>query len=496
MKKIYTNLQILAFVLLFMSCADEKNTTVETEQPAEISQLGMQANTYGDGLKDVSPFPIGNVWSGGHPTWGKNRGTDLGGPGDDFSENAYGNLSTVNHKQLDIAKEHSILLNEFNSITPEMALKMHNISITPDSLDFSEADAMMKFAVENDLRIHGHVLLFDKSVPQWALDYRKENKWTQEQWSSWLEDYVEKVVGRYKGQIASWDVANEVVESSSIKKDYFWNIVAGDDVLERVFKQVESIDPNAKLFLNDNFQEMQPSKNKAVVDLANELRAKGCKIDGIGYQNHIVLAAGQGDYWPNRLAYEKAAKEGYLVHVSELDISVNLVGLTWYQTYSQHRAQRRAYNEIARAYLDAVPDKQRFGITIWNIADQNSYLNLLQIFDKIKLWSFADDYPLLWDKKYQPKPAYYGFKNGVQGIWEGWIYPPIYSTSQPRTGAQVAQKTTTRAMNQDSEELETIELFKANDAVKDYLSTYGNVSPESVDYILEQSKASLKKELK
>lgn len=391
----------------------EQQSQLTSQLKTEVVSSSMLSS---NGLKDVASFPIGNVWSGGHPTWGSSRGTDLGGPGDSFEWNAFGTLSTVNLKDLDIAKEHEILNQEFNSITPEMALKMHNISINPDSIDFSEADAMMEFAEANGFRVHGHVLLFDKSVPQWALDYKENNTWTEEQWSTWLENYVDQVVGRYSGRIASWDVLNEIATNTGIKDKYFWNEVAGADVVERVFKQVEALDPNALLFVNDNFQEFSAAKNNAVLDFADDLKQKGCKVDGIGYQNHIVLAVTQGSYQLNKNAYTEAVNRGYMVHVSELDVSVNLLGTTLWNTWYQQETQRAAYNNIARAYRDAVPQDKRFGITIWNISDKNSYLNLLQVFEMIKvLGPAADDYPLLWDKNYNVKSSYVGFFDGLMG---------------------------------------------------------------------------------
>lgn len=428
MKNVKQFLGLLFFSSLLFSCSEQN---IE-EQPQ--NQLKTRTVATEEGLKDVADFPVGNVWAGGHPTWGTNIGTDLGGPRDDYSTSAYGDLSTVNHKQLNVALENSILVKEFSSITPEMALKMHNISVSPDSIDFREADAMMEFAEANNLRVHGHVFLFDKSVPKWALDYEKNNTWTKAEWRAWITKYVTRVTTRYAGRIASWDVVNEIIDNmGKVKKDFFWLKVAGDDIVEYTFKLVESIDPQAKLFVNDNFQEMFPTKSKGVVKYANYLKTKGCKVDGVGYQNHIILAGTQGGYLSNKIAYKDAVDAGYLVHVSELDISVNLLGGTLKQTDYQHRSQRKSYNDIARAYRDAVPSDKRWGITIWNVADHNSYLNLLYVFQKIRIWKEARNYPLLYDKDYIKKPAYDGFKKGVQGEWISWFAPLNYTSINTRS---------------------------------------------------------------
>lgn len=414
---------IFALLIVFNSC--------ETELSIESNELGISVSSENDALKDVASFPIGNVWSSGRPTWGDSYGTDLGGPSADFTSNAFGALSTIKHKQLDLTLENEILRTQFNSLTPEVALKMHNIAISPDSIDFSEADAMMEFAEENNMRVHGHVILFEKSVPQWAFEYENQNVWTEEEWEYWLQNYIETVVGRYKDRIAAWDVVNEIASDVGIRtNDYFWYRVIGPDFLEKAFKWVEEADPNAKLFINDNFQELIPNKNRVVVEIANNLRARGCKIDGIGYQNHIVLPIIQGTYARNYAAYRVAADAGYLVHVSELDIGTNILGQTNSQSDLQHRIQRKSYNELARAYIDAVPPNQRWGITLWNIADPNAFSNLLKIFIDVRILGGQQEYPLLFDNDYQAKPAYYGFRNGLQRVAENWLYPPLYSNER------------------------------------------------------------------
>lgn len=124
-------------------------------------------------LKDCAPFPIGTVWSAGHSPWVNSKGTDLGGPNKIFKPGAFDDVvpvgwdwSTVVRKQLQEKIELEVLTTEFNSITPEVALKPHNIATGPgpNDMDFSEADAMISFAEKHGMRVHGHTLLFSSSM--------------------------------------------------------------------------------------------------------------------------------------------------------------------------------------------------------------------------------------------------------------------------------------------------------------------------------------------
>lgn len=390
-------------------------------------------------LKDAAPFPVGTVWSSGHSAWENMKGTDLGGPSNVFAPGTFNNStpagwdwSTIIPKVLDEEREHEVLKAEFNSISSEVALKPHNIAVEPDQIDFREADAMVAFAEENNMRVHGHVLLFHMSVPEWALEYEANGTWTAEQWEEWLEKYTKTVIGRYRGRIASWDILNEIglFFGGGLKTDeMFWWRVIGDDYIEKAFLWAEQADPNAKLFINDHLMAFFPNKLRDVLDLANDLRSRGVKVDGIGFQGHLLDGLFHGGYDMHKKAMKTASDEGYLVHLSELDLCVNALGIFHgEQTFWQHRLQRKSYNAVSRSYRDGVAPENQWGITLWNISDPNSFLNIVKAWYDLRIFG-GPEYPLLWDSDYNPKPAYYGFRNGLQGKAEGWFWPPIDDTN-------------------------------------------------------------------
>ena len=67
-------------------------------------------------------------------------------------------------------------------------------------------------------------------------------------------------------------------------------------------------------------------------------------------------------------------------------------------------AQRRRVRDIVDAFL-ALPAENRFAITVWGLRDSDSWL--------INFWG-NPDWPLLFDREFEPKPAYTGFLQALQ----------------------------------------------------------------------------------
>jgi endo-1,4-beta-xylanase len=358
-------------------------------------------------LKDIATFPIGNTYrTNGRDfyTWSyPNKNTFLGKTG------------LLDRDQLLPPKRQSILDTEFSSITPESCFKMHTISVGPNEFDFTEADQMVAYAKSRNMRIHGHVLVWSTSVPEWI----RHVEWTEQEYEDWLEYYITTIVGRYKDDIAAWDVLNEPLTSFfgtefKARKDNFWRYHLGDDYIEKAFKWAEAADPNALLFLNEVGAESidaQQRRNK-VIEIANNLRAAGAKVDGIGLQFHII----NPDISDNLMAniIEDIVSNNYLFHISELDIQINFpFGLKNELTAADEKKLKKSYNTIVYQYATLVPPALQHGITFWGISDLNAFCN---IYLNFRLNQNSEDYPNLWDGNFDRKEAYYGVLDGLKGI--------------------------------------------------------------------------------
>jgi endo-1,4-beta-xylanase len=95
-------------------------------------------------------------------------------------------------------------------------------------------------------------------------------------------------------------------------------------------------------------------------------------------------------------AIQQTATTGLIVHVSELDISLNPNKSTSYVINDVDlNTQKSRYRTIAAA-MCLIPKSQNWGITTWGVSDNDSWL------------TSVPDYPLIFDTKYEPKPCFDG----------------------------------------------------------------------------------------
>ncbi len=298
----------------------------------------------------------------------------------------------------------STLKREFSRLSSESNFKFHMLQPKEGQFDFTKADAIVAFAQEHNMKVHGHTLIWalDSMTPNWVLQYKGGEK----EFDALLKNHITTVVKHFKGKVSSWDVVNEALTPSGGYVDNIWLRKLGEGYLLKAFKYAQEADPTAKLFANDYSQEYGGKKLTKYLQLADEAKAKGIRIDGLGFQMHTVLRI---DVKMVQQSFAKTAAKGLLIHLSEFDVALKYqMPNTFPLTAELSKAQGEKVNALVKAYIAAVPRNLRFGITTWGVADKDSYFN--------KGYANSDhDYPLLFDKNYQPKDAYYGFLNAGLG---------------------------------------------------------------------------------
>jgi endo-1,4-beta-xylanase len=296
---------------------------------------------------------------------------------------------------------------EFNSLTAGNAMKMERVIREGFIFNFTEADAYIKYAKENNMRMFGHTLLWHNSTP----DFVKELEGDKAALTKFTAKYIDTLVSRYKGRIDAWDVVNEpVLDKNGKLRDNIWFNTFGEDYFEFVFRTAYEADPTAKLFLNDYNIERDSIKLNGFLEIVNKLKKKSVPIHGIGLQMHITMDV------PNEVIeknLKKCVETGLLIHISELDIIFNKHddsgggGIQVYDTLTEEMLEQQAekYKQIAEMYNRIVPYDQRYGITLWGFADRFTWI---RYFFKIMDW------PLIFDDNLKKKPAYFGFREGLR----------------------------------------------------------------------------------
>ncbi|HSU27994.1 MAG TPA: endo-1,4-beta-xylanase [Chitinophagaceae bacterium] len=230
-----------------------------------------------------------------------------------------------------------------------------------------------------------------------------------------LQNWITTMVTRYKGKVTGWDVANEVVVDgtgelrSSVNSGgsgsngvFYWADYLGRAYIADAFRWANAADPNAKLFINDYNLESDTRKLDSLLKLVNELRTAGVPIHGIGIQMHIGINT-DNSLFEN--AFQRLAGTGLLVHVSELDIRINPGNANPFNaTQSLLDQQTLKYKAVAESYFRNIPAAQRYGITVWNLTDGDSWITR----------GGSIDFPTLYDNGYNKKTAFNGFIQGLQ----------------------------------------------------------------------------------
>lgn len=165
---------------------------------------------------------------------------------------------------------------------------------------------------ENKLTIRGTALVWpgwDKQNPA-GLKNLKPVELQQR-----VDDHIRDLVGIFKGRVSEWDVVNE----SRTNKDF--TRVLGPNTIPRWFKLAGSIDPQARLYLND-FGILNGS-DTAVIELENTVKAiqqAGAPIHGIGLQSHF------DSYLPSpermQEILDRLGKLGIDIQATEFDVNI------------------------------------------------------------------------------------------------------------------------------------------------------------------------------
>jgi endo-1,4-beta-xylanase len=262
--------------------------------------------------------------------------------------------------------------------------------------------------------IVGHTLVWHSQVPVWVFQDENGSLLTRDALLARLKDHIDTVVGRYKGKIQSWDVVNEALNEDGTLRQSLWYKIIGPDYIEKAFQFAHDADPQARLFYNDYNLENE-AKLKGAIGLIKKLKSEGIPIFGVGIQGHDHLD------WPSAAQEDAAisafAALGVKVAITELDITVlpnagaqpsadvNLrikqeAELNPYSKGLPDSVQQdlaKRYADLFRVYLKHRDTVER--VTLWGVTDSDSWLNDWPVQGRT-------NYPLLFDRSGQPKPAY------------------------------------------------------------------------------------------
>ncbi|KAK7751340.1 hypothetical protein SLS62_006746 [Diatrype stigma] len=253
--------------------------------------------------------------------------------------------------------------NEFGQITPGNGQKWQYTEPTQGQFSYTSGDEIAELAQTNGKILRCHTLVWYSQLPSWV----SSGSWTEDQLTSIIETHISNVVGHYKGQCYSWDVANEALNDDGTFRDSVFHDVLGETFIPIAFQAAAAADPDAKLYYNDYNIESTGAKQAATVDIITSIIAAGARIDGVGMQAHLIVGStpGQSDLEAAMRSYVEAGAAE--VAYTELDIRFSSLPAT----DDGLQTQAAAYGAVTAACLAVA---ECVGITIWDFTDKYSWI--------------------------------------------------------------------------------------------------------------------------
>ena len=297
---------------------------------------------------------------------------------------------------------------QFNAVTPENIMKAEIIHPEWGRYNFDLADKIAEYGKKHNIKVNGHTLIWHSQLPAYARNIKDVDSF-----KTFFNDHITTIAGRYNGKIDSWDVVNEALEEDgTMRKSVFLNKL-GENFVTEAFRLAQKAAPNTELYYND-YNIEQPKKRAGTVTLIKKIQEAGVRIDGVGIQGHWHV--GRVPFKEIEESILEYSALGMKVMFTELDIEVlprNFQGADV--------SQRVASNPELNPYVNGLPDsvQQQLAldyenlfklflkhkdkitrVTFWGVNDGQSWLNGWPVRGRT-------NYPLLFDRQYKPKPAYY-----------------------------------------------------------------------------------------
>jgi endo-1,4-beta-xylanase len=273
---------------------------------------------------------------------------------------------------------------------------------TPTSgLKFARGDRIVDFAEQHGLLVLGAHLVWDEGFG---------DGWTDSDFVSLDEQSarellfgtLDAVVKRYRGRVAAWIVANEVIDGAGLRTDVPWYTI-GPSYVQQAFERAHDADPAATLLINefgfetnDQFN-VAADRRSAMLSFLDELLDADAPVQALGVQAH--LHAEQLTDGFDADAYRKflsdIADRGLQIVITELDVLDD--GLP-----PDKATRDRAVADSYRRYLEVALDEPAVSAVVtFGLTDRYTWLQ-----EDFPRDDGARRRPLPFDDKLRVKPAF------------------------------------------------------------------------------------------
>ena len=319
--------------------------------------------------------------------------------------------ATLNHEELNTKKE-ELYLKDFKYLTPANAAKQTRIHPEPGVWEWSKINDFINFANKNNLvvRLHGPI------SPQ-ASKWIKEDYRTKDELVTMLEEFATAFAKRFNEEPSvKWmDVVNKTILADGTwfgpkegvnEWENPWLQIGLDEngfplYILKAFEIATKHAPNLKLVYNQNVG-METLMWDKVKETILYLRSKGYRVDGIGWQAHLLLGAKREDFVNNtdktmqKLSdlIDWAHQNNLAFHVTELDYLV--------KNMNELESERVIQKEVYQKLIDVLLEKSKQGevtLNLWDISERHK--------------KGTGYFQSIYDSRFKPTPAYTVIKSAI-----------------------------------------------------------------------------------
>jgi endo-1,4-beta-xylanase len=283
---------------------------------------------------------------------------------------AYGTAVNITSLRNDSAYGAAIA-RECGILVAENEMKMEYVEPSIGKVSFSGGDEIRAFARHHSMRLRGTTLVWHLGMPAWA-----GARINSREAEAFMNRWITLVAGRYKGEIESWDVVNEVIEPKAGRPDglrpTLWLKALGPRYIDLAFHMLRDVDPTAAGLWNEDDvdlgAEWMETRRTVVLRTLEGLLARGVPIRRFGMQSHLNSLIALDPTRLRRFLAEIAGM-GIAIEITELDVDDRAFP-------PDIRARDIGVADCARRFLDVVLDEPSvLNVLTWDIVDSNTWLN-------------------------------------------------------------------------------------------------------------------------
>ena len=281
--------------------------------------------------------------------------------------------------------------------------------------DYGPADTVAAFALENNLALRGHNLLWYHRTPNWFFDL--DNRQDIE---AAIVERIRGLAGRYRGMVHSWDVVNEPIEPKDGRPDGLRTGVFlemfGPDYLDLAYRTAREADPAARLVVNEYDVELdtpeQEVRRTTLLNVLERMRRSGTPVDAVGVQAHLSCAGGP--------PFSAARLRRFLADVAGLGLTIQITELdvTDENAPADEAVRDRLVADAYSRFLDAALDEPAVKMVVtWGLSDRHSWIVRKETHESKWRADGLPSRPLPFDADLKPKPAF-------EAIAQAFVHAP------------------------------------------------------------------------